>query len=103
MLCSIPANNMMLQQRFHNLERQLWKRCQITLLQRNPGKLHERCHKVAAKRCMKTSPQHYGNIHFEWKQYLIFIYIYSFIKIVAIFMIYIFHIFIYYSLYLQLV
>ena len=33
------------------------------LLQHIPGKFQECCHKVASKRCKKTSPQHYDNIH----------------------------------------
>ena len=34
----IPANNLRLLQRFHNIEWKLWKRY--------PGKLRERCHNV---------------------------------------------------------
>ena len=41
------------------------KSWQIKLLQYIPGKFQERCHNVAAKRCKKISPQHYGNIHFD--------------------------------------
>ena len=56
----------------NNVEGKLWKCCLITVLQRNPGKLHERFHNVAAKRCMKTSPKHYVNIHFWLKTVLDF-------------------------------
>ena len=64
----LPANNIWLQQRFHNVWGKLWKRWQIKLLQHIPGKFQERYHNVAAKRCKKTSPQHYGNIcSFIWQ------------------------------------
>ena len=56
-----PANNILLQQRFHNVEGNLWKRCQITLLKRNPWKLHERCRKALYLHNI------YGNINF-WLQ-----------------------------------
>ena len=39
-----------LHERRHNIERKLWKRCQITLLQIGKGKLHERYHVMNVER-----------------------------------------------------
>ena len=54
----LSANNIKLQQRFHNVEGKLWKRCQVTLLQRNPGKLRERCRKKLYENISTTLWQH---------------------------------------------
>ena len=59
----IQANNIWLQQRFHNVGESCENVGKIKLLQHIPGKFKKSCHNVAANSCRKTSPQHYGNIH----------------------------------------
>ena len=68
-----------LQKHCHNVEGKLWKRWPMKLLQHIPGKFQECCSYVkkmiswyAAKHCKKTSPQHYGNIHWQRRSVMIF-------------------------------
>ena len=58
-----PANNIWLQQRFHNVGEKVPKRWHIKLLQHIPGKFQECCHNAAAKRCKKISPEYDVSIH----------------------------------------
>ena len=67
----MPANNIMLQQRFHNFGGKLWKRCKIRLLQRNPGMLPQCCRKTLYE---KNPHNIMATFIFDWKQYLILIY-----------------------------
>ena len=60
-----PANNIWLQQRFHNVGGKLWKRWQTKLLQNIPGKFQECCHNVDAKRCKFNNVMETLFIHFD--------------------------------------